>query len=55
MWIELLIKTIFALALVIPLALIAVVLLARVGILWLAIAFMPFLILVRVFGRDIGS
>jgi len=49
MWIELLIKTIFALALIMPLAMITIVLIARVGILWLAIAFMPFLILAWTF------
>lgn len=52
MWIEMLIKTIFALALIVPLALLGVVLLARIGVLRMVIAFMPFLVLIWVFWRD---
>ncbi len=52
MWIELLIKTIFALALLIPLLVMCIVLLLRIGIIWLYIAFIPFLILIWVFGWD---
>jgi len=51
-WLEVLIKTIFALALIIPLALMAVVLVARIGYLWLIIAFTPILILKRVFLKE---
>ena len=47
MYVETLVKTIFALALIIPLFLLAILLLARVWVLWLVIAFSPFLILYR--------
>jgi len=49
MWVELLIKLIFALALIIPLALLAIVLIARVGLMRLYIIFSPILIVVHLF------
>jgi len=51
-WLELVIKLVLALALLIPLILLAAVLIARIGYLWLIIAFSPFLILKRVFFKD---
>jgi len=51
-WIEMLIKTIFAAALIIPLLILTIVLLARIAYLWLVIAFSPLLILSRLFFKD---
>lgn len=49
---ETLIKTIIALAYLIPLAILAIVLIMRVGYLWLIIAFSPFIVLASV--KDLG-
>lgn len=54
-WMETLIKALFAIAIFFPLLALTLVLVARVGVLWLVVAASPFIILLKVFKEQLWS